>query len=131
MEVVKSMRQVKSQYLAMEDKLLEIGRELGTEPLKSLEQIRRLPKVREMEDLQARIDCLLKENADLKTQIANREEKLKEAEALTVAAFEEKVRAQEDREKVARKFHAFVGYLGDVVNKARLYDNSIGKPEVA
>ena len=77
----------------MEDELLEIGRELSTEPLKSLEQIRRLPKVREMEDLQARIDCLLKENPDLKTQAANREEKLKEAEALTATAFEENVRA--------------------------------------
>ena len=61
MEIVKSMRQVKAQYLAMEDKLLEIGRELGTQPLKSLEQIKRLPKVRETEDLQARIDYLLKD----------------------------------------------------------------------
>ena len=79
MGVVKSMRQVKAQYLAMEDELLEIGRELGMEALKSLEQIRRLPKVREMEDLQARMDCLLKENADLKTQATNREEELKKA----------------------------------------------------
>ena len=94
MEVVKSMRQVKAQYLVMEDELLEIGRKLGTEPLKFLEHIRRLTKVREMEDLQARIDCLLKENADLKTQVANWEEKLKEAKGLTTAAFEEKVRAQ-------------------------------------
>ena len=93
MDVVKSMRQVKAQYLVMEDELLEIGRELGTEPLKSLEQIRRLSKVQETEDLQARIDCLLNENAKLKTQAAIREEKLKEAEALIAAAFEEKVRA--------------------------------------
>ena len=49
-EVVKSIRQVKAQYLAMEDELLEIERELGTELLKSLEQIRRHPKVQEMED---------------------------------------------------------------------------------
>ena len=125
---------MKAQYLAMEDELLEIGRELGMEPLKSLEQIWRLSKVREMEDLQAWIDCLLKENPDLKTQTTNREEKLKEVEALTMAAFEEKVRAQENREKavtMALKFHAFVGYPGDVVNKASLYDDSMGKLEVA
>ena len=50
------------------------------------------------------------------------------------AAFEEKIQAQEDRERavtVARKFHTFVGYPGDVVNKARLYDESMEKPEVA
>ena len=58
---------------------------------------------------------------------------MKEAEALTAAAFEEKVQAQDEREKVvtmARKIHAFVGYLGDVVNKARLYDESMKKWEV-
>ena len=33
MEVVKSMRQVKAQYNAMEDELLAIERELDTEPL--------------------------------------------------------------------------------------------------
>ena len=32
---------------------------------------------------------------------------------------------------MAWKFHAFVGYSSDVVNKARLYDNSMRKPEVA
>ena len=116
MEVLKSMSQVKAQYLAMEDELLEIGRELGMELLKSLEQIRRLPKVREMDELQAQIDYLLKENADLKTQATNQEEKLKEAEALTAAVFQEKAVT------MARKIHAFVGYPGDVVNKARLYD---------
>ena len=31
---------------------------------------------------------------------------------------------------MARKFHAFVGYPGDVVTKARLYDESMKKPEV-
>ena len=75
----------------------------------------------------------MKENADLKAQAANREEKLKEAEALTAAAFEEKVQAQDEREKavtMAWKIHAFVGYPSDVVNKARLYDESMKKPKV-
>ena len=79
------------------------------------------------------MDCLIKENAKLKTQVADRDEKLKEVETLTAAAFEEKVRAQEEREKavtMAQKVHAFVGYPGNVVTKARLYDESMKKPEV-
>ena len=98
-----------------------------------VEHIKVLPKAREMEDLQARIDCLLKENAEFTTQVADRDEKLKDAETLTAAAFEEKVWAQEEREKaftMARKFHAFVGYPGNVVTKARLYDKSMKKPKV-
>ena len=67
MGVVKSMLEVKAQHLVMEDELLKIRRELSTKPLKSLEQIRRLSMMREIEDLHTRIDCLLKENADLKT----------------------------------------------------------------
>ena len=86
-----------------------------------------------MEDLRAWIDCLLKENAELKTQVADRKDKLKEAEALTATTLDEKVRAQEECKKVvtmARKFHAFVGYPGNVVTKARLYDESMKNPEV-
>ena len=52
---------------------------------------------------------------------------------MIAAAFEEKVRAQEDRERavtMARKFHAFVRYSGDVVKKVRLYDESMEKSEV-
>ena len=47
-------------------------------------------------------------------------------------AIEEELKsAQEDRDKVvvmARKFYAFVGYPGDVVNKAWLYDESTSQP---
>ena len=32
---------------------------------------------------------------------------------------------------MAQKFHTFVGFPGDVVNKARLYNDSMGKSEVA
>ena len=48
---------------------------------------------------------------------------MKEAEALTAAAVEEKVQAEADRENaitMAKKFHAFVGFAGDVVTKAWL-----------
>ena len=79
------------------------------------------------------MDCLLKERAELKMQVADRDDKLKEAETLTVATFEKKVHTQEEHERaitMARKVHAFVGYLCDVVTKARLYNESMKKPEV-
>ena len=50
---------------------------------------------------------------------------MKEAEALAAAAVEEKVQAEAKREKaytISRKFFDFVGFAGDVVTKARLYD---------
>ena len=117
----------------MEEALEEINIELGVEPRQVVEHIKVLPKAREMEDLRARIDCLLKENVKLKMQVANWDEKLKEVEALTTTAFKEKVWAQEEREKaftMARKLHAFVGYPGDVVTKARLYDECMKKLQV-
>ena len=131
--VARSLREARSKYLGMEQALEEISSELGVEPRQVVGHIKALSKAREMEDLRARIDCLLKENAKLKTQVANRDEKLKEAETLTAVAFEEKIRIQEEREKavtMARKFHSFVEYPGDVVTKARLYDESMKKPKV-
>ena len=86
-----------------------------------------------MEDLRARIAGLLKENSEVKTQVADRDAKVKEAEALAAAAVEEKVRAKAEREKAAtisRKFFDFMGFVGDVVTKARLYDQCMKKPEV-
>ena len=83
-----------------------------------------------MADLQARVDCLLKENGEHKSQVAAREAQLQEAEALKAVAFEELVRVREDRNKaniISRKFHNFVGHPGDVVNKVRLYDKSVGQ----
>ena len=117
----------------MEEALEEISAELGVEPKRIMQHIRALPKAREMEDLKARIDGLLKENTELKTQVADRDAKVKEAEALTAAAVEEKVRAEADREKavtMAKKFHALVGFAGNVVTKARLYDQCMKKLEV-
>ena len=65
--------------------------------------------------------------------MANWDEKLKKAEALTATAFEEKVRAQEERKKavtMAWKFHAFVEFSNNVVTKVRLYDKCMRKSEV-
>ena len=65
--VATSLRQAKRQYLSMEEALEEISAELGVEPGQIMEHIKALPKAWEMKDLRARIDCLLKENAELKT----------------------------------------------------------------
>ena len=117
----------------MEEALEEIGAELGVESRQIMQKIRSLPKAREVEELRARIVGLLKENADLQTQVADRDAKVKEAEALAAAAVEEKVRAEAERKKAAtisRKFFDFVGFAGDVMTKARLYDQCMKKSEV-
>ena len=57
---------------------------------------------------------------------------MKEAKALAAAVVEEKIRAEAEREKAAtisRKFFDFVGFSGDVVTKARLYDQCMKKSE--
>ena len=54
------------QYLGMEEALEEISTELEVKPRQVVEHIKGLPKAWEMEDLQARIDYLLKENIELK-----------------------------------------------------------------
>ena len=90
-----------------------------------MQRIESLPKAREVEDLKARIVGLLKENGELKRQVADRDAKVKEAKALASATVEEKVRAEAEHEKAAtisRKFFDFVRFAGDVVTKARLYD---------
>ena len=109
----------------MEEAFEEIGAKLGVEPRQIMPQIRSLPKAREVEDLRAQIDGLLKENGELKRQVADRDAKVKEAEALAAVVVEEKVRAEAEHAKVdtiSRKFFDFVGFVGDVVTKARLYD---------
>ena len=109
----------------MEEALEEIGAELGVEPKGIMQRIRSLPKAREVEELRARIVGLLKENADLQTQVVDRDRKVKEAEALAVVVVEEKIRAEAECEKahtISRKFFDFVEFASDVVTKARLYD---------
>ena len=69
-----------------------------------------------MTDLQARVDCLLKENGELRTQVEEGKALRKEAEELKdrIKALEVEVKsAREDWDKameVARKIHAFMGY---------------------
>ena len=75
----------------MEEALEKIGTELGVEPKQIMSHIQSFFKAREVEDLRAQIAGLLKENGELKTQVANRDSKVKEAEALTTTTVEKKV----------------------------------------
>ena len=103
-------------------------------PLKVLDAIKQLPKAQDVVDLQARVDCLLKENDELWIKVKEGEAQRKELEELKdrVKAMEGELKSTlEDRDKamvMAQKFHAFVGYPGDIVNKARLYEENTGQP---
>ena len=51
--VVDSLQQVKGQYKALEHALQDISKEMKVEPLDALECVKKLPKMQDMEDLQA------------------------------------------------------------------------------
>ena len=128
----RSIRQARIQYESMEEALEQIGSELGVRPNGIIPTIRSLPKAQETEELRARIARLLKENVDLQTRVVDRDRKIEEAEARAAAAVEERIWAEAERKKwhgVSRKLFDFVGFVGDVVTKARLYDQCMKKPE--
>ena len=64
--VFDNLSTVKGQYMAIEEALVDISKTLGVPPLAVVHQIKILPKKQEMEDLLARINCLVKENGELK-----------------------------------------------------------------
>ena len=80
--VVNSYRQVKGQYLVMERTLEEITQELDVEPRLILEHIWNLPKAKDVIDLQARVDRLLKENGELRIWVEEGKAQHKELEEL-------------------------------------------------
>ena len=60
------------------------------------------------------------------------DQKVEEAEARVVAVVEEKIRAEAEHERwhgISSKFFDFVGFAGDVVTKARVFDQCMKKPE--
>ena len=70
-----------------------------------LDHIRVLPKPQDLADLQARVDCLLKENGELKAKVEEGESLLKEMGELRnrIAVVEEEVksaRTERDKAKV-------------------------------
>ena len=85
-----------------------------------------------MEELRARIARLFKDNAGLQAQVADRNRRLEEAEAHVAVAEEGRIRAEVETTKwhgVSRKFFDSVGLAGDVVTKARLFDQCMKKPK--
>ena len=67
--VRESYKVVKSQYLVMERFIEEISNFFDAEPAEVMDRIRALPKLEDLTDLQARMDCLLKENAELRARV--------------------------------------------------------------
>ena len=100
--VIASYRQVKDQYLILERTLESINLHLDMEPRHLLEHIQTLPKPQELTDLQASVDCLLKENGELKTKMEEGEVLQKETVELKdrIAVLEVEVEsAREKRDK--------------------------------
>ena len=63
-----SYKVVKLQYNSMERFIKAISTYLDSEPADVLDRIKALPKPEDLIDLQARIDCLLKKNGELKAK---------------------------------------------------------------
>ena len=99
-----------------------------------LDRIKVLPKPQDLTDLQARMDCLLRENGELRAKAEKGDALRKEVEDLKnrITAAEKEVktaRAERDKSKeVAQKVHRFLGNSGDVLNKAGLFDHGLKQP---
>ena len=149
--VRESYKVVKSQYQAMESFIEEISTYMDSESADVMNWIRDLPKPEDLTNLQARVDCLLKENVELRARAdegdtlraenvelkaranesdalraKNKELKdwMKEVEREAKAA-----RIEQDKSKeVAQRVSKFLGSLGDVLNKAQLFDHGLKQP---
>ena len=132
--VIKSYKVVKLQYNSMEGFIEAISTYLDSEPAVVLDQIKALPKPQDLTDLQARMDCLLRENGELRAKAEEGDALRKEVEDLKnrIKAAEKEVktaRAKQDKLKeVAQKVHGFLENPDDVLNKARLFDHGLKQP---
>ena len=151
--VARGFQQARDQYESMEQALDQIGSELGVSPEEIIPMIRTLPKAQEVDGLRIRIASLISENNRLETQVADRNRRAEEAEAQTLvaasqasaaearaaaaearAAAAEEARAFVESEStkwhgVSRKFFDSLGFPGDVVTKARIFNQCMKKPE--
>ena len=130
--VARSLWQARVQYESMEEALEQIDSELGVRPEGIILTIRSLPKAREMDALRARIAGLINDNDSLQAQVEDRNRRLEETEGRAAAAEEGRIRAEVESTKwhgVARKFFDSLGFAGNVVTKAWLYDKCMKKPE--
>ena len=137
----------------MEKALEQIGSEVGIGPKEIIPTIRSQPKVQETEGLRVRIASLITENDLLQTQVADRNRRAEAAEAQTLvaaskasaaetraaaaearaaAAKEAQALAESESTKwhgVAQKYFDSFGFSGDVVTKARIFDQCMKKSE--
>ena len=99
-----------------------------------MDWIKALPKPEDLTNLQAWMDCLLKENVELsakadegdalRTENKELKDRVKEAEKEVKAA-----RAERDRSKeIAQQVSKFLESPGDVLNKARIFDHGLKRP---
>ena len=99
-----------------------------------LDRIKARPTPQDVSDLQAWMDCLLKENGELRAKVDEGDALRKENEELKdwIWAMEKEVktaRVERDKSKeVTQKVCGFLGNLGNVLNKARLYDHGLKQP---
>ena len=151
--IAKGFQQARDQYESMEQALEQIGSELGVSPKEIIPTIRTLPKVQEVDGLRIRIASLISENGRLETQVADRNRRAEATKAQTLvptlqasaaearaaaaearAAAAEEARAFVESEStkwhgVSRKFFDSLEFPGDVVTKARIFDQCMKKPE--
>ena len=103
--VRESYKVAKSQYQVMERFMEDISNYLDAEPTDVMDRIKALPKPEDLTDLQARMDCFLKENVELRAKAdegdalrtENRElkDRVKEAEKAIKTARTERDRSKE------------------------------------
>ena len=137
----------------METTLEQIGSELGVSSEDIIPTIRKLPKAQEVDGLRIRIASLISENSRLETQVADRNRRAEAAEAQTLVAAsqasaaeahavaaEARAAAAEETQALAEsestkwhgvswKFFDSFGFPGNVVTKARIFDECMKKPE--
>ena len=125
---------VKSQYQVMERFIEEISNFFDAEPADVMDRIKALPKPEDLIDLQARMDCLLKKNIELRAKADEGDDLRRENEALKNRVKEAEkaiktARTERDRSKeIAQQVSKLLGSPGDVLNKARLFDHGLKQP---
>ena len=118
----------------MERFIEAISTYLDLEPADVLDRINALPKPEDLTDLHARMDCLLRENGELRAKAEEGDALRKEVEDLKnrIKVVEKEVkttRAERDKSKeVAQKVHEFLENPGDVLKKVRLFDHGLKQP---
>ena len=96
--VIKNYKIVKSRYNSMERFIEAISSYLDSEPADVLDRIKALPKPQDLTDLQARMDCLLRENGELRAKADEGDALRKEVEDL-----KNRIKAAKKEVKTARQ----------------------------